>query len=369
MKNISTESISTGNDGTVDDSMELLPLYKSMNSEESEDEQSSSTTKKKSRNTNRDWMADKKYGSLAEAMVAINSENLWSKKRTHVVSDGQKIYFRCNKVKLRGKDCTAGLYLLIEASSESVICFRSVADHDHQNSDQLSKPKGIDPLAKLEIDRLFSLNMKPKAILKHLAQALYVMPTANQLNNYLALLHKQRYGPNTISLGELTAWLEAHSVAPESSHESFVIDFKSEHESFKFAITTKALLSHLKVAKNIHADATYKLIWQGFPVLLVGTTDKDCSFHIIALAVTSNEKTEDFEFLFTAIKNAAEKFCNFQYVPNVLICDAAKAIHNGFRLAFGNEPLIRMCWAHMKKNVQKNLQKCIKSVKPTSKAV
>lgn len=62
MQNISTESISTGNDGTVDDSMELLPLYKSMNSEESEDEQSSSTTKKKSRNTNRDWMADKKYG-------------------------------------------------------------------------------------------------------------------------------------------------------------------------------------------------------------------------------------------------------------------------------------------------------------------
>lgn len=88
-----------------------------------------------------------------------------------------------------------------------------------------------------------------------------MLPSVNQLNNHVTLLRKQRFGPNAISLGELTAW---HSQAPESSHESFVIDYQTDdimesHATYRFAITTKALLSHLKVSKNIHTDATYKL--------------------------------------------------------------------------------------------------------------
>jgi hypothetical protein len=44
----------------------------------------------------------------------------------------------------------------------------------------------------------------------------------------------------------------------------------------------------------IHADAIYKLVWQGFPVLIVGTTDRDKHFHSFGLAVTTTEQINDF---------------------------------------------------------------------------
>lgn len=110
----------------------------------------------------------------------------------------------------------------------------------------------------------------------------------------------------------------------------------SDDIGFRFFLTTKNLVTHLNVASN-HADATYKQIWQGFPVLIIGTTDQDRHFHELGLAVCTNERAEDFEFIFNAIKKASELYCGKPFNPNVLVCDAAKAIHNGFRQVFGEE--------------------------------
>jgi hypothetical protein len=41
----------------------------------------------------------------------------------------------------------------------------------------------------------------------------------------------------------------------------------------------------------------------------------------------------------------------------VLICDAAKSIQNAFIEIFGTDKLIIMCWAHMRKNVQKRVER------------
>lgn len=76
---------------------------------------------------------------------------------------------------------------------------------------------------------------------------------------------------------------------------------------------------------------TFKLIWQRFPVLIIGTTDQDRYFHVLGLAVCTNERTEDFEFVFNAIKKASGLYCGKAFISNVLVCDAAKAIHIGFR--------------------------------------
>ncbi len=82
---------------------------------------------------------------------------------------------------------------------------------------------------------------------------------------------------------------------------------------------------------HIHADATYKLIWQGFPVLVVGTTDYDKAFHPFGLAVSSNEKTEDFEFMFKALKKGVELIGKQPLKLSALISDASMAIKNGFK--------------------------------------
>ena len=41
---------------------------------------------------------------------------------------------------------------------------------------------------------------------------------------------------------------------------------------------------------HLSTDATYKLIWQGIPVILVGSSDNYMSFHQFGLAVTKRVK-------------------------------------------------------------------------------
>jgi hypothetical protein len=118
----------------------------------------------------------------------------------------------------------------------------------------------------------------------------------------------------------------------------------------------------LKLALNvnhIHADATYKLIWQGYPVLVVGTTDKIIQFHPFGLCICSNEQTADFVFLFEALKLGTAKVFNNQICPNTIVCDASPAIQNAFKQVFGEESVIVMCWFHMKKNVQKKAEQLV----------
>ena len=62
----------------------------------------------------------------------------------------------------------------------------------------------------------------------------------------------------------------------------------------------------------MHAEATYKLIWQGFPVLVVESRH----FHPFGIEVCSNENTEDFEFLFNSVRNGFAKIFGQQVFIN-----------------------------------------------------
>lgn len=74
---------------------------------------------------------------------------------------------------------------------------------------------------------------------------------------------------------------------------------------------------------KLHADATYKLIWQGFLVLICGTTDMRRHFHPFGVGVCVNERQEDFTFIFNTIKQKALHIFNVQPDFKVLISDAA----------------------------------------------
>ncbi len=104
------------------------------------------------------------------------------------------------------------------------------------------------------------------------------------------------------------------------------------------------------------ADATYKLNNEGYPVLTCGTSDKEKVFHPFGLALTLNEKTEDFAFLFGSIKEAAKKAHNIDYTPNILIADSAPSITNGFKQVF-NLTHRGTCWAHAVRGLDDILRK------------
>lgn len=334
-----------------------------LNSESDSDHEIIQTQSKRRRKQGRSWVFVKKFSNVQDAENFIKNESLWSFQKVHRTEEGVKRYYRCNKVKWRGFQCSAAIHLLFDAASDEVVLYRTEENHDHNSSESLAA-RGMSEEARNEIDKLFELKLKPKAIMNALAKKEGInMPSKTQLKNYLAKIREKKYGPSTISLGELKAWLMSHSDMPENDYTAFVISFDVSDDDknpyFRFVLSTKYLLSLARNCKIIHADATYKLIWQGFPVLIVGTTDRDRSFHPFALSVTSSEQTVDFTFLFMALKDNVFSIYDEYLTPEVLISDAAKSIQIAFSKVFGTDVTIRMCWAHVKKNIQKRVEKSI----------
>ncbi|CAF3028112.1 unnamed protein product, partial [Rotaria sp. Silwood2] len=124
---------------------------------------------------------------------------------------------------------------------------------------------------------------------------------------------------------------------------------------FRLFVTTKNLMKNCLNSNHVYTDATYKLIWQGYPVLIVGTTDKQCAFHPFGIVLCINEETNDFEFMFKSVQLTVEKLYNFNYCPIILVADASEAITNGFINVFNVIEKRIMCWFHVTKNIDTQL--------------
>ena len=126
-------------------------------------------------------------------------------------------------------------------------------------------------------------------------------------------------------------------------------------------MTTKFLLEILKKTSHICSDTTHKAIWQGFPVFLTGTTDKQRRFHGSNISVCSNETATDFELIFRALKGIMSKLYGEEYKPDTLMADAAEAITNGFTAAFNYESIDDftrlMCWPYVDRACEKRLKR------------
>jgi hypothetical protein len=106
-------------------------------------------------------------------------------------------------------------------------------------------------------------------------------------------------------------------------------------------------LDHVQLSHGIQCDATYKLSWEGFPILIAGVSDQNRVFHPVCISLTSGETTDDFMFLFSGI----QKSQSAGFSPNVLLSDAAEAITNGFMNIFGDNFTRAYCFFHVMKNV------------------
>jgi hypothetical protein len=140
-----------------------------------------------------------------------------------------------------------------------------------------------------------------------------------------------------------------------------------EERQFRLFFTTKRLIRIASIAILAHTDATYKLIWQGFPVLIVGTSDAYKRFHPIGLAVCTNERAADFQFLFEAVCFCLTDLGLPKPTSFDLVADAADAITNGFKAVFGDNFNRIMCWFHVEEAVKKRVKSVnIKNVLETT---
>ncbi|CAF3879166.1 unnamed protein product [Rotaria sordida] len=328
--------------------------------EENNDLNRNKKVKKKKRS--KYWINEATFDNAEEAEASI--ENIWSKQYTNYTEHGRRVYYRCNKAKLRGPQCSASIHLLYHADSDQVTVYKTEGEHDHHDE----KVRGIDENVKKCIEELYNDGiMKPKQIIRALQTRKMKMPTLIQIKNYLVQYKKKKYGLHKISLGEFEQWCDDNVEVPIDENKAFVVSYKilydnEEYEDdedieednenkFRIFISSVRLLNIASISSHLHDDATYKLVWQGFPVLIVGTTDFNKAFHPFGLAVCSNEKSKDFEFIFNSIQVGMQKINKDLLKPTALISDAADAIKNGFTNIFGSSYNQIMCWAHMKRKV------------------
>lgn len=125
-----------------------------------------------------------------------------------------------------------------------------------------------------------------------------------------------------------------------------------EEQDIKLIISTKKLLNNLQKTDMIQRDATYKLIWQGYPVMVIGASDKNKLFHPCALAICQRETEEDFSFIFNSLK-----MFNTNWHPQISLADASTAITGGFLQAFGNPKPRLMCYFHVVQAIEKKIEK------------
>ena len=71
-------------------------------------------------------------------------------------------------------------------------------------------------------------------------------------------------------------------------------------------------------ANTLHVDSTYKITFQGYPLIIVGTTDFNKRFHLIGMQLSTSETQRDFEFMFQALKEGTRLVGNIIKVKAVV---------------------------------------------------
>lgn len=98
-------------------------------------------------------------------------------------------------------------------------------------------------------------------------------------------------------------------------------------------------------------------------VQVTGFTDGDKKFHASAISVSSTENQNDYRFVFNALKEGTKSALKDEWKPEIIMCDAAKAISNAFREVFGTQIVELMCWFHAKCAMKDHILTLIPSAK------
>ena len=66
-------------------------------------------------------------------MEKIKSDGIWSISMTNNTSERKRVYYRCNQMKRRVKQCPATIHLLCHSDGDDVSMFTTNDDHLHED--------------------------------------------------------------------------------------------------------------------------------------------------------------------------------------------------------------------------------------------
>lgn len=242
---------------------------------------------------------------------------------------------------------------------KTIKLFKRNADHNCEQLKNKVIVKSTEETRKFVLEQKRLGNKLDGIILKlrqnpHLSQ-----PNKNHLKHLTSYYAPKVAADKFVSIAKMEEFVKEHIDVPNDLDDAFVVNFNcsaprtpNEQKFFRIFYSTKRLLSNALMSDIIHADGTYKIIVQGYPILVIGISDCYRRFHLCGIGITSSESTEDFKFLFESLQIGLIKTTNQEIDPKAIVADAAIPITNGFSAAFDDIQFTRVhCYAHMMSNV------------------
>lgn len=208
------------------------------------------------------------FDSKDLALDHLNKIGEFSYERKYTLAGGEvRENYRCSMVTKRSKQCPVKLYLVLHADSPLVNLYMSKCkEHVHET---LSNAKVTNEI-KEKIENLVKIKVKNP---KHIADFLYKETnkkfTVEQVKNVLKSLD---YLSPILNYGTLVEVVNSLKTVPDVPNEPYVINsaINPDEKKVKILISSRRLLSNVKQFDFIQIDGTFKLSWNGFPVLVLG---------------------------------------------------------------------------------------------------
>ncbi|ETL49360.1 hypothetical protein L916_01140, partial [Phytophthora nicotianae] len=149
-----------------------------------------------------------------------------------------------------------------------------------------------------------------------------------------------------------------------------VVGNGSEERPFVVGLTTKTLMLRLMRPPEsfiLHVDATYKLNYQGYPIIVVGISDCSRGFHLVSIFIVSGETQDIVQPALMALRRLYSVLTGHDLVVQYAIADPDQAQYNATNAVFGNNPHFTslMCFFH----VMKRVYRAIKTFPSGTKAI
>lgn len=315
------------------------------------------------------WVKERITNDLDEAVDSITEEG-FTLYDDHDLKCGQKFYFRCSMIPKSRKDwCDRRYAIFMPSNSNDIEILCNGLAHNHNELLKGKKRPVSEEMITIIHDAYKSGTTTPAAVLNYIKLAREKLnlftdepdPNTRQLE-YIHKKYIKKHVNPMINVGDLMQWCDENSEFPTDPNKAFVLSHEScaiqETMSFRFTMTTPFLLAKLATRETICIDATYKLNWMGFPLIIMGTVDRAKKFHPMIYACSSHERTEDYAFVFRSVKDGIRLHFEKIFNPTTLISDGADAIRSGFYAVFPNAKLDIMCFAHVLRNLRKRPFTC-----------
>ena len=149
-----------------------------------------------------------------------------------------------------------------------------------------------------------------KGILSRMNASNIPLPSKNSLRSYVNYTKGKKYGnTSSVTLNDLESFAQEHLVDIEEDKDKvFALhtEFNASNKSFRIVLSTHRLLDSIPTVVRWHCDATYKLVYHGYPLLVGGYSDANNRFHVCTVALCSTEQQADFVPTFSCIKGISK---------------------------------------------------------------